>query len=210
MKHSDNSSSQVREPVQSRSREKKSRIVQCARELINEQGYDAITTNTIAQQAGVSIGTLYAYFSNKKDILMEVVAAFGDDIYNHFQSGINVSAADTLSLEETIDNVLQALWDAHIHEQRLHTELVILSMKDPEVDTAFSANEERLYEKIRELMIRFNDRIEVGNPTAAMFVLKNTVDGIINRLLECEDRIDIEAVFREMSVMILKYLVKTP
>ena len=141
---------------------------------------------------------------------MEVVTAFGDDIYTHFQSGIMNGTTDTFTLEETIDNVLQALWDAHIHEQRLHNELVILSMRDPEIDKAFSANEERLYEKIRELMIRFNDRIEVENPTAAMFVLKNTVDGIINRLLECEDSIDIEAVFKEISVMILKYLVKTP
>jgi len=210
MKYADISSSPVREPVQTRSREKKLRIVQCAREMINEEGYDTITTNTIARRAGVSIGTLYSYFRNKKDVLMEVVAAFNDDIYTHFQSGIRENTEDAQTLEETIDAVLLALWHAHIHEQRLHNEIVILSLRDPQVDEAFSANEERLFKKIRELMIRFNDRIDVGNPTAAMFVLKYAVDGVINRLLECENRMDIEAVLREMSVMVLKYLAKTP
>ncbi|MBN1880763.1 MAG: TetR/AcrR family transcriptional regulator [Deltaproteobacteria bacterium] len=210
MKRSHDSSGAIREPVQARSREKKTRIVQSARELINKKGYDAITTSSIAQRAGVSIGTLYAYFSDKKDILMEVVAAFNDDIYNHFQSGISENTADNLSLEETIDAVLHALWHAHIHEKRLHNEIVILSMRDPEVDAAFSANEKRLYETIRELLIRFNDRIEVNNPAAAMFVLKFAVDGVLNRLLDCENKMDVEAVLREMSSMILKYLIKTP
>lgn len=208
MNRTEKLSSPVREPVQARSKEKKLRIVQSARELINEQGYGAITTSSIAQRADVSIGTLYAYFSDKKDILMEVVAAFNEDINTHFQSGIRENTADDFSLEEIIDAVLRALWHAHIHEKRLHNEIVILSMRDPDVDAAFTANDERLYEKIRELLIRFNNRIEVENPTAAMFVLKYAVDGVINRLLECEDRMDIEAVLREMSVMVLKYLAK--
>lgn len=209
MKRSHDSSGTIRDPVQARSKEKKRRIVQSARELIHERGYDAITTSGIARRAGVSIGTLYAYFSDKKDILMEVVAAFNDDLNTHFQSGIQENTADNLSLEETIDTVLHALWHAHIHEKRLHNEIVILSMRDPEVDAAFSANEERLYETIRELLIRFNDRIEVNNPAAAIFILKFSVDGVLNRLLECEDKMDIDVVLREMSVMILKYLAKT-
>jgi len=209
MKHGHDSSSPVREPVQARSREKKHRIVQCARELINEQGYDAITTNTIARRAGVSIGTLYAYFNNKKDILMEVVAAFNEDIYTHFQSGIRENTTSILSLEETIDAVLRALWHAHIHEKQLHNEIIILSLKDPEVEAAFTANDERLFERIRELLIRFNDRIEMEDPTAAMFVLKYAVDGVINRLLEIENGMAIDAVLRELSVMVLKYLAIT-
>ena len=209
MKRTESSPSPVREPVQARSREKKQSIVQSARELINEEGYDAITTNTIAQRAGVSIGTLYAYFSNKKDILMEVVAAFNEEIYTHFQSGIRENTAGTLSLEETIDAVLLALWHTHIHEKRLHNEIVILALRDPEIDAAFAANDERLFGQIRELLVRFNDRIEVGNSTAAMFVLKYAVNGVLNRLLECEDRMEIEAALRETSVMVLKYLLKT-
>ena len=85
----------------------------------------------------------------------------------------------------------------------------ILQKTDPEIEAAFTANDERLFERIRELLIRFNDRIEMENPTAAMFVLKYAVDGVINRLLEIEDGMEIHAVLQELSVMVLKYLAKT-
>ena len=47
-------------------------ILEAAMRLLSGQGYEATTTNKIAELAGVSIGSLYHYFPNKDAILLEL------------------------------------------------------------------------------------------------------------------------------------------
>lgn len=42
--------------------------------VLNDHGEAALTTNRIAEQAGVSIGTLYQYFSSKEAIVLAMLA----------------------------------------------------------------------------------------------------------------------------------------
>lgn len=60
-------------PVQKRSKETVTSIVEsCARLLVKEP-YHAITTDKIAEMAGVSIGSLYQFFANKEAIVAAVI-----------------------------------------------------------------------------------------------------------------------------------------
>jgi len=58
-----------RSPHQARSRDKLELIFEASIRILNKQGMEGLTTNRIAEVAGVSIGTLYQYFSNKQEIL---------------------------------------------------------------------------------------------------------------------------------------------
>lgn len=64
---------QRRRPLQDRSRATVSFVLEAAAQLFAESGYDAVTTNAVAERAGVSIGTLYQYFANKDDLLMALL-----------------------------------------------------------------------------------------------------------------------------------------
>ena len=57
-------------PRQERSRRTVERILDAAARIFHEQGYAAATTNDIADEADVSIGSLYQYFPNKDAILV--------------------------------------------------------------------------------------------------------------------------------------------
>jgi AcrR family transcriptional regulator len=59
-------------PQQRRARVTVDAIVQAAAHLLAARGWDASTTNHIAERAGVSIGSLYKYFPNKPSIVAEV------------------------------------------------------------------------------------------------------------------------------------------
>jgi len=59
-------------PQQDRARLTRDAIVEAAAHLLAARGWQASTTNHIAQRAGVSIGSLYKYFPNKASILAEV------------------------------------------------------------------------------------------------------------------------------------------
>ena len=62
-------SSPRKSPSQERSRLTVERILDAAARIFHEQGYAGATTNDIADEAGLSIGSLYQYFPNKDALL---------------------------------------------------------------------------------------------------------------------------------------------
>ena len=59
-------------PAQSDLRDKREAIIEAARNLFAGQGYEETTIAAIARAAGVGVGTVYLYFQNKRQILLEV------------------------------------------------------------------------------------------------------------------------------------------
>lgn len=57
-------------PAQERSRVTVDAIYEASLQLFAREGYNTVTTDKIAERAGVSIGTLYQYFPNKESILI--------------------------------------------------------------------------------------------------------------------------------------------
>ena len=57
-------------PSQERSRRTVNRILDAATRIFHEQGYTGATTNDIADEADVSVGSLYQYFPNKDALLV--------------------------------------------------------------------------------------------------------------------------------------------
>lgn len=55
------------------------RIVQAARELVVEHGYDAVSTGQVLESAGVSRGGLYHHFSGKDELMAAVLEAVETD-----------------------------------------------------------------------------------------------------------------------------------
>ena len=55
---------------QERSRRTVERILDAAARIFHEHGYAGTTTNDIADEAGVSVGSLYQYFPNKDALLV--------------------------------------------------------------------------------------------------------------------------------------------
>ena len=61
-----------KKPKQDRSQGMVERILAAAQTLIGEGGAKALTTNSVAEQAGLSVGSLYQYFPNKEAIVLEL------------------------------------------------------------------------------------------------------------------------------------------
>jgi AcrR family transcriptional regulator len=69
-----NQSLKIRAPRQQRSLQKVELILEATIRLLEKGGHDVVTTNAVAEMAGVSIGTLYQYFANKEAILDALAA----------------------------------------------------------------------------------------------------------------------------------------
>ena len=53
-------------------REKRGRIIAASRALFAHKGFDATTTQEIAEAAQIGIGTLFLYAKTKEDLLIQV------------------------------------------------------------------------------------------------------------------------------------------
>jgi AcrR family transcriptional regulator len=58
-----------KQPQQARSHDLVAAIVEAAARVFDERGYDATTTNHVAEVAGVSVGSVYQYFADKQALI---------------------------------------------------------------------------------------------------------------------------------------------
>jgi TetR/AcrR family transcriptional repressor of nem operon len=55
------------------------RIVESARRLFNRRGFEAVSIDSIMEEAGLTRGGFYAYFKSKSDLYIEVLGCFFTD-----------------------------------------------------------------------------------------------------------------------------------
>jgi AcrR family transcriptional regulator len=73
-----------RKPVQQRSAKRVEQMLEACAALIDEHGYDGVTTTLIAERAGVAVGSLYQFFPDKR----AVVQALTQRNLEHFMAEI--------------------------------------------------------------------------------------------------------------------------
>lgn len=66
-------------PTQRRSRERVERLLSVSRDLIAAQGSEALRMSDVAQQAGVSIGSLYQYFPDKAAVIRALAERYNEE-----------------------------------------------------------------------------------------------------------------------------------
>jgi AcrR family transcriptional regulator len=70
------------------------RVLDAARKLFAEEGFEAATTREIAQRAGIANGTLFNYFPTKESMALTLVA--------EALAGMSAPEGDAASLEEEL------------------------------------------------------------------------------------------------------------
>jgi len=197
----------VREPVQQRGKEKKARIITAARKLLNREDYETVTANRIAGEAGVSVGTFYSYFKDKRDVFLEVIRQYSGDVFDELVAGIRELKQGPASLEEVVRSLILVAKKRHDHEKGLHKQMLIQSIRDPDI-RKLSIMEGRADSLIREIIDRYVDQIDVKDVDAAIFLVTNCVEEMIHHLIIHGSEIPEERLFEELARMVYRYLAK--
>ncbi len=101
-----------RAPVQERSRQTVTRILDAASAIADEQGVDAVTTRAIADRAGVSYPSLYRFFADREAILDELLERHCAEL-----DARCVAAEKTWQITSA-GNLLNNELDLHVHYYR--------------------------------------------------------------------------------------------
>ncbi|MGW4747763.1 TetR family transcriptional regulator [Streptomyces sp. NPDC004290] len=93
-----------RAPVQQRSAERLARILDACAVLLDETGYEQLSTRAVAARAGVPIGSVYRFFGNKR----AMVAALAHRNLDRYAERISerLASAPILDAHGAIDSVL--------------------------------------------------------------------------------------------------------
>jgi len=86
-------------PTQKRSRERMERILSVATELIAATGSDAMRMSEVAERSGISIGSLYQYFPDKRAI----IAALAERYHEISRGCISEELSDVRTIDQFRD-----------------------------------------------------------------------------------------------------------
>ncbi|WP_230680941.1 TetR/AcrR family transcriptional regulator [Paracidovorax cattleyae] len=92
-----------RQPTQERARQTIEAIFGATAQIVEHDGDSALTTNRIAQVAGVSIGTLYQYFPSRESVLLAMVERERERVQRELQQMLD----DALARQRPVRDVLQ-------------------------------------------------------------------------------------------------------
>ena len=107
-----------REPLQERSRQTVDAVLEAVQLVVKRHGTQAVTTNRIAEAAGVSVGSVYQYVPDKGAIFTALHDRHVDDV----RLVIEQTTADCASapLVEFARELVLGLVDAHTEVAELH------------------------------------------------------------------------------------------
>jgi AcrR family transcriptional regulator len=134
-------------------KEKKRReIALASRELLLQIGIKNITVSEISKVAGVGKGTIYEYFSNKEDIVFEIISVYMDE-HTKFLLEISDSNED---IKEKLKSFMLLLFDSEDSEQelRIYREFIAISLalRDEEMSKFANSCKLRISGILRDML----------------------------------------------------------
>ncbi len=162
--------------AQDRSRATYDRLLRAAAEVFADKGFDDTQTPEIAQRAGVSVGTFYRYFSDKRVAFIELIRA---DLDESYQSVMKNLTLDVFGATRTapdrraaVEQVIDILFNHTAQNPKLHRVFMALSLRDEEVAAIRTDFEERSRAGLAELLKQLTSRAHIPDPAAAAEVIQ--------------------------------------
>jgi AcrR family transcriptional regulator len=199
-----------KKPLQERSRQTVAAILAAAARVFAELGYANTSTNHIADQAGVSIGSLYQYFPSKDAIL---VALAEEHVENAFAAVLEeVRDKREAPARELLRCLVDALLRAHQKEPRLHR---VIFEEAHLLDRSFRQRLEELDDRAlrlaRDIIEERGDELAVDDPVMASFVVVHVLEGITHTTVIRHPEVLSHPEFREELFRLLEaYLLGPP
>lgn len=194
----------ARVPRQERGKKTREKIIKAARSVFSRKGYYGTDSNEIAAEAGVSTGSFYAYFNDKKHVFIETLKSYNSEVLQkafHDFEGIK-----TRNSKDLIQHLLQRLILAHDLSPKFHKEIISMMHIDSEVFAIQSAEEDKIVKFIESLMTQNKESIKVQNIRAAAFLVYKTGESIIHSIKIYKGPLNEKELLGELTSMICSYL----
>lgn len=198
-------------PKQERSQATVQAILSATAHILIEDGYDKLTTNRVADRAGVSIGSLYQYFPNKKALIFALAEHHANEMMQlaqHHLSGLGVddaSSPEHRSIEEVLRRIVKAALAAHAVNPELHR---VLHEQVPHREVMQQFDPSKMEDMLRSFFAERQDRLQPKNLDLTVFMVERTIRAIIyGAMIDRPQSFKAEELEQEIMTMLSAYLV---
>jgi AcrR family transcriptional regulator len=191
-----------RAPVQRRSAERLTRILDACADLLDEVGYDALSTRAVAQRAAVPIGSVYRFFGNKR----QMVDALAQRNLERFSERVTqrLREAGYGGWREAMDAVL----DEYLEMKRTAPgfSLVDFGNQIP-VGARQAEPNHRVADRLTELLSGYLDREPDEELRRVFLIAVETADTLVHLAFRVAPEGD-QKIIEEMREMLRAYLAR--
>jgi AcrR family transcriptional regulator len=191
-------------PRQERSRATVDTVLAATARVLVMRGFDGLTTNAVAEEAGVSIGSLYQYFPNKEALVAALIEKHVEDMNAAILSEL-VRVAQ-LPMAEAVRAVIELTIEAHAIEPELHR---VLTEQVPRVGRLSKLREldAICHRMVAGLLAARKDELAISDPDTAAFVLVASIEAITHRAaLFAPERLRDPRLIDEACALVTRYL----
>lgn len=204
-----------RRPSQSRSKVLVDAIIQACKQILSQEGEESLTTNRIAEVAGVTIGSLYQYFPNKEAILANLfareIAATTDEVCREITP--RVAAQIHISLRSTLRELIHVTAELHLRYLRLHgqfyREYYDFFDFHSKVDTHMTQvlRQPSWEEWLPDLLKKYQAEIAPSDLEQAAFLTANMIERLLAAALEERPQwLESEAYLSNIETIVMNFL----
>jgi len=174
-------------------------------QILDRESLEAATTTRIAEVAGVSIGSLYQYFSHRDAIL----DALQDREFERTMAVMQTVFAEGNLDKAPIETVTAALHGlSHLYAQSpgLHRVLAIEGLRVAKAERV-QAFDLRVIELVRHFLMATRAQLRVNNVEAAAFIIFQSVRAtMLAHLLERPPGLDVDGLVDELTGFLTAYV----
>jgi len=193
----------VRIPRQKRSIERKKKIKKAALELFAQKGINGTSSNEIAREAEVSIGTFYSYFENKRTLFLEILEehlkSFVTDVYS-------LRTDETISIQENIREHIRKAFSVFDRHPLFHKEALVLKFSDMDVKRLFDDVEAEQLVIISELVRPYCTNRDPNELMEVSKVIHSAVESIAHSVKFLDSPLNRDRLTDELIEMIYQYV----
>ena len=191
----------VRKPRQQRALATVDAILQATAQIIRRDGLAGLTTNTVARVAGVSIGTLYQYFTDK-EALYDALFERADAIFAE-RLGAVLPTLHTGPIDDAIDAFLEATFSVRREDPTLVREVLRLFRRG--ADSRVEQIPSSITRAVHALLEIRKEELGIHNVERAAFVLLTATHAVlINRIVD--EQFQIDDIEDEVRRLVFGYL----
>lgn len=192
-----------KKPRQSRAQVTVDAILEATAHILVRDGYEGLSTNRVAERAGVSIGSLYQYFPGKESLVGELLDRYSDEIHNMVVSMI--AELGNTSPVECTRILVTAMIDVKLRSPRLAK---VLREQIPRVGRMKRYEEEltTIVKLVAAYLDAHADDVRVEDRELAAFIVVHVVDELTHALITRRAKADRDAAIEEVTDVALRYL----
>lgn len=193
-----------KQPRQTRSRMTFDALVEACTRLLGEMGYQAVTTNHVAERAGVAIASLYEYFPHKDAIVAQVAERLVLRVME--QLTLAVPEVLTQAPDKAVHHWIQTIYAVLSQEREL---LQVFYYEVPYTNQlpVVRGIVPRLIEFSRQMRDQAGQKVAMQHQEASLYLIVNLVsNSIIQMILDPPADIDRDEILQVLSVRIQSWI----